>query len=179
VALGQLARQGIVVEHGRRGVRVAPVDPQFVGQLYAVRGALDGLAARAAAGRLDAAQRRAGLDLIAEGRAAVASGDVTRMIAADIAFHRFVYDCAGNPIIARTLDMHWLHIRRVMGHILRLGVRGRAALDRIWREHQAILDAILAGDADQADRLSRDHADRAAAELSTWLSQAADRSSAA
>ena len=171
VALGQLARQGIVIENGRRGVRVAPLDPAFVGQLYAVRGALDGLAARAAAGRLDPVARRASQQVIAEGRAAVASGDVARMIAADLAFHQFVYDQAGNPMIARTLDLHWRHIRRVMGHILRLGVRSRAALDRIWREHQAILDAITEGNADLADRLSRDHANRAAEELSNWLKQ--------
>ncbi len=174
VALGQLARQGIVVEHGRRGVRVAPLDPGFVAQLYAVRGALDGLAARAAAGQLDPAARRAGEQLIAEGRAAVASSDVARMIAADLAFHQFVYDQAGNPMIARTLDLHWRHIRRVMGHILRMGVRSRAALDRIWREHQAILDAIAEGNGDLADRLSRDHANRAAEELSTWLKQRPD-----
>lgn len=176
VALGLLQRQGVVVEHGRRGVRVAPLDPGFVAQLYAVRGALDGLAARAAAGKLDHQAKRAGLDLIAAGRAAVASRDVARMIAADLAFHQFVYDQAGNPMIARTLDLHWLHIRRVMGHILRLGVRTRAALDRIWREHEAILGAIAGGDADLADRLSRDHAGRAAEELSTWI---ADTSAAA
>lgn len=171
VALGLLQRQGVVIEHGRRGVRVAPLDPGFVAQLYAVRGALDGLAARAAAGKLDPDAKRAGQALIAEGRAAVAARDVARMIAADLAFHQFIYDQAGNPMIARTLDLHWLHIRRVMGHILRLGVRTRAALDRIWREHQAILDAIAGGDADLADRLSREHANRAAEELSTWLTQ--------
>lgn len=181
VALGLLQRQGVVVEHGRRGVRVAPLDPGFVAQLYAVRGALDGLAARAAAGRLDPAAKRIGLDLIAAGRATVASraadaSGVGRMIAADLAFHQFIYDQAGNPMIARTLDLHWLHIRRVMGHILRLGVRSRASLDRIWREHQGIFDAMAGGDAELADRLSREHASRAAAELSTWI---ADKSAAA
>ncbi|MBL8704204.1 MAG: GntR family transcriptional regulator [Rhodospirillales bacterium] len=172
VALGLLQRQGVVVEHGRRGVRVAPLDPVFVAQLYAVRGALDGLAARQAAGRLDPAAKRAGLGLIAAGRAAVASRDVAKMIAADVAFHQFVYDHSGNPMIARTLDLHWLHIRRLMGQSL----SSRSSLDRIWREHEAILGAIAGGDADLADRLSRDHAGRAAEELSTWI---ADTSAAA
>src|SRR5262245_28255060 len=63
-ALALLGRQGIVVEHGRRGVRVAPVDPQFVLQLYAVRGALEGLAAREAAARATPAARQAGKALV-------------------------------------------------------------------------------------------------------------------
>lgn len=171
-ALALLARQGLVANHGRRGVCVAPLDAAFVRQLYGVRGALDGLAAREAAGRTDAISRRAGRALIERGRHAVAAGERTALIQADIAFHGFVYECSGNAMIARTLDMHWIHIRRVMAEVLRSpDARPTSALERIWDEHSAILDAVAAGDAASAERSARAHGERAAAELIARLSQ--------
>ncbi len=41
-----LKRQGFIEESGRKGVMVTPIDPQKLVQLYQVRSALDGLAAR-------------------------------------------------------------------------------------------------------------------------------------
>ncbi len=178
-ALALLGRQGIVVEHGRRGVRVAPLDPSFILQLYAVRGVLEGLAAREAAERTGAAAQQAGRALIAAGRRAVAAGDVAAMIAADAEFHGFVYEQSGNPMIARTLDLHWMHIRRAMGHFMRMGVRRATSLERIWSEHAAILGAILAGDPGRADLLAREHAGRAAAEMANGIAGAARAPSAA
>src|SRR5262245_65825954 len=53
-ALQLLKRQGLVVEHGKRGLAVAPVEPAWIRDLYQVRAALDGLAARLAAERIRA-----------------------------------------------------------------------------------------------------------------------------
>src|SRR5260221_8934595 len=58
-ALILLKRQGFVCDAGRRGVMVAPLDPELVLNLYAIRAALDGLAAHEAAQRRpDEARRR-------------------------------------------------------------------------------------------------------------------------
>ena len=51
-ALHLLHRQGLLAESGRRGFEVTQLDPQRIRQLYEVRGALDALAARMAAGRV-------------------------------------------------------------------------------------------------------------------------------
>jgi DNA-binding GntR family transcriptional regulator len=32
----------------------------------------------------------------------------------------------------------------------------------VWDQHQALLDAVVAGDADRAEKLARDHIDQAA-----------------
>src|ERR1041384_6911660 len=47
-ALHQLHRQGLLAESGRRGFEVTQLDPLRIRQLYEVRGAIDGLAARLA-----------------------------------------------------------------------------------------------------------------------------------
>lgn len=160
-ALLLLKMQGFVRESGKRGIVVAPLEPDSIAHLYEVRSALDGAASRAAALRGGAEARMWGTQLIADGRAAVASGSVKRMIAADIRFHQFLYELSGNPVMGETAAPHWHHIRRVMGSYLS---RYRAR-DSVWDEHQEILDAVIAGDAAKAEAAARHHADRALANL--------------
>ena len=163
-ALLLLKKQGFVRDTGRRGLIVAPLDPQFVEHVYQVRGALDGTAARGAAIQRapDAAAR--GEALIAAGRQAAKARDVGRMIAADIDFHRFIYDLSGNPLIAEAASLHWQHIRRVMGSVLQSD-----RVTRIWDEHAAILDSIVGGRAGEAESRARAHAEAASRMLATQL----------
>ena len=51
-ALQLLKHSGLVIEHGKRGLAVAPLDGERIRHLYQVREALDGLAARLAALRV-------------------------------------------------------------------------------------------------------------------------------
>ena len=51
-ALQVLKRRGFLIEHGKRGLQVAPLDGRRIRELYLVREALDGLAARLAAQRV-------------------------------------------------------------------------------------------------------------------------------
>lgn len=168
-ALLLLKLQGFVRDSGRRGIVVAPLEPESIAHLYEVRSALDGAAARGAAlrGRVEA--RMWGPQLIAEGRAAVTSGSLKRLIEADMRFHQFLYRLSGNPVIGETAAPHWHHIRRVMGSYL---LRYRAR-DSIWDEHQEILDAIIRGDAQAAEAAARHHADQALANLLPLLAGAA------
>jgi DNA-binding GntR family transcriptional regulator len=160
-ALLLLKRQGFVRDSGRRGVMIAPLEPDFIAQLYEVRSALDGAACRGAALRGAPEAKLWGADLIAAGRSAVASGEVGAMIAADMRFHLFLHELSGNPLIAETAALHWQHMRRVMGVYLSRYV----AREDIWDEHAAILDAIVRRDAAAAETLARRHADAASANL--------------
>jgi len=163
-ALLLLKKQGFVRDTGRRGLVVAPLDRQTVEQLYQVRGALDGLAARQAAQRSDGTAAARGAGLIVKGRKAALGRDVERLIQADLEFHRFIYELSGNPLIAESAALHWQHIRRVMGAVLRSD-----RLDHVWNEHEAILALILAGDAAGAESRARAHAEDAARALAAEL----------
>ena len=156
-ALRQLKHDGFVIDAGRRGLMVAPLDPALITQVYQLRAALDALAARLAA------ERRAILDagLIAQGEKAAKSRRVAAMIDADVAFHNAIYEASGNPLIADSANRHWAHIRRAMGAVLSTA----GARESVWDEHAAIAAAIRAGDAALAERLSREHGDRAAQAL--------------
>ncbi|MCA3130528.1 MAG: GntR family transcriptional regulator [Rhodocyclaceae bacterium] len=155
-ALLLLSRHGVLRDAPGRGLMVAPLDPAQVRDLYEIRGAMDGLAASLAARRSSSAAAE-GKAPIERGRAAVKSGSFARMIAADMEFHFLLYRLSGNPLVAQVCAPHWTCLRRVMGEVL---ARAEAPRD-IWDDHEAILEAVLAGDAERAGQLSRAHVNNA------------------
>lgn len=154
-ALHLLHRQGLVTESGRKGFQVTPLDPARIRQLYEVRSALDGLAARLAAERAgaDAAGRAALSDALAAGDRIDARTPLADLIALDVDFHRALYRLSGNPAIEEIAAPHWLHMRRAMAAVLTTAdYRTRA-----WKEHRAIAESVLAQDAAAAETAARDH----------------------
>ena len=157
-AMMLLRREGFLIEAGRKGVQVAPLDMQQVRNLYVVRAALDGAAARLAAANYTRELAHRGRLLLDVGRRAGTSGNVPAAIEADIDFHLFVYEASGNPLIGETAQPHWQHLRRVMA----------AALSEtdlrvsVWDEHEGILRALEAGQVDEAEALCRGHAEQMA-----------------
>jgi DNA-binding GntR family transcriptional regulator len=162
-ALQLLRKDGLVNDAPGRGVVVAPLEPGWIAHVYEVRGALDALAAR------QAAERGATIDakLVEQGRRAARGRNIRAMIETDMAFHNAVYAASGNPLIAQSARVHWVHLRRVMGAVLQSS-RQREA---IWDEHEAIAQAIGAGDAKLAARLIDQHARQASETLLARLAQ--------
>ena len=160
-ALRLLKKDGFVQDAPGRGLQVAPLDTAAIRNIYQVRGALDALAARLAAQR----RHRIAPEVLAAGRAAARGDDVAAMIDADLAFHRAIYDAAGNPLIGESAQLHWRHLKRVMGAVLQ-EMRQREA---VWDEHQSIADAIAAGDGERAARLVEDHSLQASRALAERL----------
>ena len=160
-ALRLLKTDGLVHDAPGRGVVVAPLEAERIAQVYEVRGALDGLAARLAAARcavIDPA-------LIEAGRQAARGRDIRAMIDADIAFHNAIYDASANPLIGDTTRALWVQLRRMMGAVLQNAPQREA----LWDEHAAIAEAIAAGDAERAAELIDHHALRASDNLRTRL----------
>ena len=160
-ALSLLKKDGLIEDAPGRGVQVAPLNAQGVEHLYEIRGALDALAARLAA------QARVIIDpaLIAQGRLISQSGDLKRIIDADMSFHCAIYAASGNPLIAQNANRNWVHLRRVMGAVH----RWTNQRSTIWDEHQAIVDAIGQGDAGRAVFLTEQHILRAKTNLVNQL----------
>ncbi len=160
-ALRLLKKDGFVVDAPGRGVRVAPLDADWIGKVYQVRGALDALAARLAA------NNRTQIDpaLLAAGRDAARDGDIKALIDADMAFHNAIYAASQNPLIEQSAHLHWRHLRRVMGEVLQSAGQRRA----LWDEHEAIARAIAAGDEETAARYCVDHVTNASERVALRL----------
>jgi DNA-binding GntR family transcriptional regulator len=169
-ALNVLKEQGILVELGRKGLTVAPIESKRLRHLYQVRGRLDSLAAGLAAKRVSAGDAPAGVvaeieALIAEQTDPSRAGDFARRVEADVAFHVAVYRLSGNPVIEELARPQWVHFRRSMQAVL----AGPGAHAPVWRQHRAILRAIRRGDAITAEQLALEHTETAAARTAARL----------
>ncbi len=163
-ALHLLKRQSLVEDHGRKGLRVVPLDMVRVGELYQVRQAIDGLAARlaavrAAAGGADKATLSGLLALLDTAHAYRDTTPVPVLVRADTAFHKALYRLSGNNAIEETTAPLWPHLMRAMAGVLQ---RPGYAVTVWQQEHPAILNAILAGDAERAEAAATRHAAGAA-----------------
>jgi DNA-binding GntR family transcriptional regulator len=173
-ALALLKADGMIEDVGKRGLRVTTLDVELMRDHYDIRAVLDGLAARRAAetavekDKADDIHRR-GSAILAAGRNAIAADDVADMIRHDEAFHNLVYEASENPLLARTAEVHWRFLRRVMGEVLR---RAEPPTD-IWQQHEDILSAIVSANAALAERLAIDHVQRATHTLSAALAATA------
>ncbi len=141
----------------RRGLVVRTITAHEVLEVYAVRTALDGLAARLASAESLPADR-AHLAWINDRFAeAAARADPAALSQTNIAFHEALCQAAHNSLLLRfTCQIHdW--VRRFGETTLAYPGRASAAV----AEHRAILDAIAAGDGDAAERRAREHMEHA------------------
>jgi DNA-binding GntR family transcriptional regulator len=171
-ALHLLKHQGLVIESGRRGVEIAPLDPDQLRDVYQIRAALDSLASRLLAqrfadGRVSDAEAKRLDAVLAAGDAIQPKTPLAERAALDVAFHQVIYGLCGNPTIEETLAPLWPHIQRAMNAVMAVDeIRTRA-----WREHAEIVRLVRAGDAEGAASAAWSHAANAGSETEQRLRQ--------
>ncbi len=152
-ALRALAREGLVEVYPRRGMLVSAVDAGDLTALTEARLVLEGQAARLAAERSTGEDRTVTQALLGElGRARGGAGQ-RALIELDQRVHRHVYAATHNQFIESTLGGYYVLALRIWFLALdRIPVLGDAV-----GEHQAILEAIAAGDGQRAEAAMRRH----------------------
>lgn len=151
-AVQRLVVEGLAVEEFHRGARVAGVDASDLADVYAVRGVLEGLAARLVAGRRDSALLATLRASVAAHGEAIRADDEQAIIAADQAFHQAVLDAADNEHLTRALGplLGRAQVAMLSGDLSRWPRKALA-------EHRVILAAIRTGDADAAAAAASAH----------------------
>lgn len=141
-AFRRLESQGLVVSEPRRGVRVAGFSVDEVKEVAEMRAALEVLALRHAAPHLT----KAILDAAeAATRAGDKAGDVQAWEEANRSFHKLILTPCGMPRLLNSID----DLHTASARFLFSGWRAEweAPTDR---DHRAILDALRAGDVENA-----------------------------
>jgi len=156
-ALQVLKAQGFVEETGRRGLSVVPLDPKRFQAIYQFRSAVEPLAVKLATPRLTPEAIERGRAIIKKGKARAKKGSARDRVQADMEFHSFIYELSDNALVLETMHLNWQHLRRAMGEVLRSGDLST----RVWPEHEAILEAMIAGEAERAAALMQQHMVRA------------------
>lgn len=155
-AMRRLESEALVEVVPRHGVFVTNYGVTKIRDLFAVRGTLEGLAARQAAAQLTPAARGAMTAALRELRRAARRKDLDHYSHAAIRFHDTVLAAANNQVLARVLENVYAQILVLRLHSLHLADRLAASV----AEHGAIAAAVVKGDAEAAERLARAHADR-------------------
>lgn len=157
-ALMLLKKERFVIEAGRRGLMVAPLDREFVRWIYELRLGIEPIAAGLAARLAPVSEIERGGALVAAGRAALRDGALAALIGADMAFHSWIYAASGNRLFVDTMEGLWHHLRRAMREVL----MKRDYRKAIWQEHEQLWRAIAAHDAEAAAALVSAHLRNAA-----------------
>jgi len=152
-AMRQLQQEGLLTAGTRGRLLVRHMDENELVDLFAVRGALEALAARTLTERGDRVEATAELRAAADAMTAVENGSLEERIEADLNFHRTLCRLSGNPTLLRTWESLEGSIRM---SILHSGLE-RAVRNMSVQRHYDIVAAIEAGDPDDAAGEVRAH----------------------
>jgi DNA-binding GntR family transcriptional regulator len=152
-ALIRLQRDGLVEIEPYRGARVIEPLPTDVREILELRAILEthvirDLAARRPPEVLDALERT-----IAEGRRALERGDDTRVHEALTEFSDVIAEASGNKRLGKSLD----ELRTMLLLIGNTSLRRPGREARSLTEHERILAALRAGDAEEAAAATAAH----------------------
>ena len=134
---------------------MAALDHNQLAELYTVRGALEGLAARLAARHATPEEVRLLREMVEDDAALV--DDPRALARANRRFHKQIHLASHNRFLNQQLDMVHRSMALLASTSLEVEGRSRVALG----EHAAIVEAIAAGDGEAAEAALKEHISRA------------------
>lgn len=153
-ALLRLEAQGLLDVRPRKGVRITPLSPRDMAEVYDVLTELESLAASNAATRgLTDSDLETLAKSIADMDQALKTDDRKAWAAADDAFHTELVRLGGNNRVRRVVDMMSDQVRRARLVTLYM----RPSPTKSNDDHREVMDAIRKGDADRARKVHRQH----------------------
>jgi GntR family transcriptional regulator of gluconate operon len=152
-----LRAEGLLKEEPRRGTFVVSLTADDVREIYGLRAAIEGRAARLLARSRDPRALTKLVELADGIDAAVAADDPIAVSRADLAFHEGLCALCGNARI------HEVFMRYVptLRALLRLDEQVLRSLDEVSNQHRPLVDAIRSGSEDEAGTLLAEHAEHA------------------
>lgn len=152
-AINILSQAGFVTKSSGRSARVIHLSEIDVSRIYALRGVIEGLAARTAA------QDAQGVSVLQSAMdsmtASARTGDLEGLIDGDLLFHLELCQLSGNPFLVE-------HARRLLLPLfafvrMRVSASGQSpsAWDKDLAAHQKIIDLIREGEGEVAEHYVR------------------------
>lgn len=153
-AMLRLAGEGLVEVRPRHGMRIKPVSPVDMREIYEVLTALESTAAALAAARVDQGESVELLRAaIRDMDAALERDDLAAWAAADERFHTLLVEAAGNSRLTELVQTYVGQSHRV--RMLTLRLRPMPSMSN--RDHEAVVDAVEAHDAKRAREIHFTH----------------------
>lgn len=153
-ALFALEADELVVRAPYSNWRVAGLDDHVIWEIYTLREAMEGLAARIIAERGEPRAK----DLLASAFAKLApaeAGPIDARVAADLGFHRAIVEATGH----RHLIKRYAALSTKMEWLYRWSEKHWPARFPLETDHRALFEGVMRGTPDQAERAVRAHID--------------------
>lgn len=152
-AVRQLEALGLVERIPHRGARVSALTVDDLRDTYAARLALEGPAVRHAAERFTPDDEKRARWLLDEHARALKTRDFRRSRTVHAQFHFLLYEASGSHWLPRLIRPLWENSERYR----MASLRADSSIERRRREHERIVAALAANDADEAEAALRTH----------------------
>lgn len=166
-ALRRLAEEGLVDIAPNRRVTVIGISTEDLIDAYRIRMRLEGLSSALATERMTDEEKKQLSDFVELSEYYISKKDTENLKKLDTEFHSMIYRASGNRMLCRILSE--LHRNITRYRKISLTVPGR--LESSVEEHREILNAILSGNSEEADKLTSRHIERALENLTKTLSK--------
>lgn len=151
-ALGRLGQEHII-EMSSRGAVVIGISLEDIAIIYEIRVRIEGMAARLAAEHLTPESAEELKNIVDLQEFYTKKGDADNIKNMDSAFHQKLYQLSGSAPLCDTL----LALHKKILQYRRASVSDSSRAVQSLAEHRAICNAVLAGDAAQAEVLTIEH----------------------
>jgi DNA-binding GntR family transcriptional regulator len=152
-ALIRLEQEGLVIREPHKGARVRRVSDDEAVEILEARAVLEGLAVRLTAQRIDEAGAARVRACLARQRELLELGDLLGASDANADLHAALLELSGHGTALRLIRA--LNSQTVRYQYRTILIPGRSAAS--VEEHAAIVDAVIARDADRAEEAMRNH----------------------
>lgn len=155
-AIHRLAKEQLVIIEPHCGARVSGITGKDVQDALSVRIVIEDMAVRLAAKRCLPEHAEKLRRINDEMRSAVNAGKIEGTFEADNTLHHSICEITGNKVLLNVLRLLEVHVLRYRVEYL----RSVSGYDTILAEHEAIIDALEAGDEEKASELITSHIKR-------------------
>lgn len=163
-ALIRLHNDGLIEVIPRHGMRVLPVSPTDMREIYEILTALESHAVEVVARKRPSEIELKPLrDATRDMARALKDENLDAWAQADERFHKYLIEAAGNRLLIEAVQQYWGRVHRARMFSLRL----RPKPENSTKEHMALVDMLRKGDPQGAVRVNRAHRERASRELVT------------
>ena len=156
-AVQRLHSDGFVTILPRRGTLVSEINITDLAAIYEVRMRLESWASQLAAQRATAEDRAEIEGLLAELAEVTSEDGFGPLLELDRRVHRFVYRCAKNQYLAKTLDLYHDLSLRILHIAMKRYPSLTPRLEDVVHEQSMVLSAIARGDEETAERVATSH----------------------
>lgn len=152
-AIRRLTGEGIVEFTAHKGASVRSFTAHEIREIFQVREAVEGMAARVAAENIHRADYATQLTRVRDQLSSTMTKGHRQFSDARQSFHDVLYEIAGNSVLRETAQRLTFPLYRLYFNERTGPERARESLG----EHERVIEAILAGDGARAERLMRSH----------------------